>query len=54
LTPASWETVADLTEPFSESHEGFHHQWLCGREARFDLDVSEISVLISDSKEGQW
>src|SRR5262245_51700855 len=38
LTPSSWETVADLTEPFRESQDIHFHQWLAGKEARFGLD----------------
>lgn len=56
LTPSRWETVADLTEPFSISkpRDSHIHQWLAGKEARFGLDDSEISVLISNSKDGRW
>lgn len=54
LTPSSWETVADLIEPFSTPRDIHIHQWLAGKEARFGLDDSEISVLISNSKDGRW
>src|SRR5215475_9925952 len=50
LTPAKWLVVEGLTEPFTESSLSGAHQWLSGPEARFGLNISNISVVLSFSE----
>jgi hypothetical protein len=54
LTPAKWLVVEGLTEPFSETSLRDAHQWLSGREARFGLNTSGVSVVLSSSADGRW
>jgi hypothetical protein len=54
LTRQKWHTVAGYIEPFTRQVDNTAYQWLCGREAREGLDVSDIGVLISRSAIGQW
>lgn len=54
LTRDSWETVRELTEPFLELRKAHLHQWLAGKDARFGLEDSRISILLSNSEDGRW
>jgi len=54
LTREGWETVGELTEPFLELRKVHMHQWFAGKDAKFGLEDSRISILLSNSEAGQW
>jgi hypothetical protein len=54
LTRDMWGVVAGLIKPFSTGSVGIRHQWLMGREARYGLEASNISVLLTNSENGHW
>ena len=54
LTSGKWLLVAGLIEPFLIMRREGAHQWLCGREARYGLDIGGIAILIVNSRSGIW
>jgi hypothetical protein len=54
LAPPAWRIVAGLTEPFVQDSCAGMFQWLTGHEARYGLDVGDISVLLIASQNGVW
>jgi hypothetical protein len=55
LPRQKWDDVAALIEPFTASARDLaRHQWLCGREASWGLNDSQIALVLSSSASGQW
>jgi hypothetical protein len=54
MTPKAWSIVAGLVHPFAKESVPGTHQWLCGPEARYGLEVGSISILLSCSNDGSW
>jgi hypothetical protein len=55
LPRQKWDDVAALIQPFTASACVLAgHQWLCGREASWGLNDSQIALVLSSSASGQW
>jgi hypothetical protein len=54
LQSARWTLVAGLVEPFCVPAPAHSHQWLCGKEARYGLDVCRIGVVLTNNPDGSW
>ena len=54
LTPERRTVVAGLIQPFVTEARHDTHQWICGPNARYGLEVGSISILLSCSIDGSW